>query len=282
MLVLTYHSISPGPAPLCVTALRLAEQLDALAALGWRGIALSELEARITGPEAPSAESERLFAITFDDGYRDFLEAALPVLETRGLPATLFALPPIDATRAGAADAAQVPGGTDAPILSREELRSVAGRGVEIGAHGVSHCDLTRLDAAALDRELEQARRTLEDASAARVERLAYPFGRFDHRVREAAGRRFRTAFTTQLAPVARGVDPLAIPRVDAFYLDSPGLRRALADGRPERWLTPRRWLRRLRGSEPRRPLPRRPYLLSHSQSNTARQNRSARAHVRG
>jgi hypothetical protein len=40
---------------------------------------------------------------------------------------------------------------------------------------------------------------------------------------------------------------------VDAFYLDSTALRSAISAGHPERYLTPRRWLRRLRGSEPRR-----------------------------
>ena len=39
-------------------------------------------------------------------------------------------------------------------------------------------------------------------------------------------------------------------------WLDDPGLRRAVRAGRSDGWLARRRFLRRLRGSEPRRPVP--------------------------
>jgi peptidoglycan/xylan/chitin deacetylase (PgdA/CDA1 family) len=255
MLVLTYHSISAGPPPLCVSPERLAEQLDGLTALGWQAVRLAEIEERMA---SPTGDLEPVFAITFDDGYRDFHTAALAILEARGLPATLFALPPLDSQDSDAVGAGRVSGGVDLPVLSAAQLRTVAGRGIEIGAHSVSHCDLTQLDAANCERELEQGRRSLEEVTDSPVLRLAYPYGRFDRSVCEAARKIFRSAFTTQLAEVTGRTDPLGIPRVDAYYLDSPSLWRALAAGQPERFLTPRRWLRRLRGSEPRRPLPRR------------------------
>ncbi len=253
MLALTYHSISDGPPPLCIGPERLGEQLDALALMGWRGVRLAEIEERLA---RRAAQSERVYAITFDDGYRDFATAALPVLQARGLPATLFALPPVETAPPDAEPRIGVPGGIDAPVLSAIELRSVADAGIEIGAHSRSHCDLTRLSDARLEDELTQARDALRATCGTAIERLAYPFGRFDARVRAAAARHFRSAYTTQLAAIDPGAEPMALPRVDAYYLDAPALRRALADGQPGRFLTPRRWLRRLRGSEPRRAVP--------------------------
>lgn len=253
MLVLTYHSISDGPPPLCVSRDRLAEQLDFLLGLGLEAVPAGS----IAGMLAAGNPGHTTFAITFDDGYHDFIENALPVLEARKLPATLFALPPVDdvaRSREGKIPYT-VPGGTRDRVLRPDELRDVIARGIEIGAHSVSHCDLTKLSDSDVERELRESREILARLTHTPITTFAYPFGGFDARLRNAAQRHFEAAFTTQLAAVPQGGDPLAIPRLDAFYLDSPVLRRAIASGRPERYLTPRRWLRRLRGTEPRQAL---------------------------
>jgi peptidoglycan/xylan/chitin deacetylase (PgdA/CDA1 family) len=250
MLILTYHSISDGPPPLCTTADRFAEQLDFLLGAGLEPVALRDALERHASGEAPPADR---FALTFDDGYRDFSRTALPLLEARSLPVTLFAVVTEERER--------LAGGTEAPLLELGELRELAQRGVELGAHGVAHTDLTALDDDALERELALGRQRLAELAGAPVEALAYPFGRFDERVRRAAARHFRFGVTTQLARVSASADPLALPRVDAYYLDSTLLRSGLSRGGGEAYLWARRWLRRIRGSEPRRPLPGRPPL---------------------
>jgi peptidoglycan/xylan/chitin deacetylase (PgdA/CDA1 family) len=187
--------------------------------------------------------------VSFDDGYRDFAEAALPVLEQRRVPATLFV--------PAAAERSQLPGGLEGrALLDAAELRDLAAQGVEIGGHGIDHLDLTRLDDLALGRELRLGRERLGDWTGRPVRYLAYPFGAFDARVLAAARSEYQGAFTTQLGAVPRAAHPHAIPRVDAYYLDDPHLTRALRRGDASRYLSARRWLRRLRGSEPRRPIP--------------------------
>ena len=77
------------------------------------------------------AQADRLVAITFDDGYRDNLTVALPLLEKFGLPMTLF----VTAGFVGREG-----------YLSKEELREISKHPlVTIGAHGLSHRDFTRL-----------------------------------------------------------------------------------------------------------------------------------------
>lgn len=240
-LILTYHSISSGPDPLCLTPHQLEEHLDLLSAAGFEALSASRMLRHLAGAE-PSPG--RNFTLTFDDGYLDFLDAALPVLERRRLPATLFV--------SAAADRGRLASGPDAPLLCLDQLHDLTRRGVEIGAHTVDHPDLTALDDADLERELVDCRRILERHVETPVELFAYPFGLHDTRVREAAGKHFRAAFTTRLAEARPGVDRLAVPRLDAYYLGSPLLRRLLARGRPQPYLTMRRWLRQLRGSEPR------------------------------
>jgi peptidoglycan/xylan/chitin deacetylase (PgdA/CDA1 family) len=244
-LVITWHAIRAGPPPLCVAPEELARQLDLLLWAGLEPRPLRDLLEPAAGPVAGAR-----FCATFDDGYRDFVDNALPLLEARGVPATVFVT--------ASEDRSGVPGGVPGPLLPLDELAGLAARGVAVGAHGLSHVPLTGLDAAALGRELAEARCTLGAWAGQPVDLLAYPFGAFDARVRAAAAAAgFRGAFTTQLAAVPPACDPLAVPRVDAHYLRSPVLDWLIARGWPRPYLFLRRWLRRARGSEPRRAVPR-------------------------
>ena len=251
MWILTYHSISAGPPPLCVAPDRFAAQLDQLLEQGWRAVPISAALAGAagTGETGGKDDGGPRFAVSFDDGYRDFVDAALPILEQRSVPATLFAT--------AAPDRDQLPGGlAGRALLEPAQLREVAARGVELGGHGVRHCALPRLAEPELRTELRDGRARLADWTEAEVRYFAYPFGAFDGRVLEAASAEYHAAFTTQLAAVPAAPHLHAIPRIDAHYLDRGGLLEAASRGSAARWLTLRRWLRRLRGSEPRRPVP--------------------------
>lgn len=86
--ILLYHRIAADghdPFGLCVSPAHFAAQLDLLAA-DYQPVRLEELVARVRAGEA----TRREVAITFDDGYRDNLEVALPMLQRRGIPATFF------------------------------------------------------------------------------------------------------------------------------------------------------------------------------------------------
>jgi peptidoglycan/xylan/chitin deacetylase (PgdA/CDA1 family) len=86
--ILLYHRIAEDgddPFGLCVSPAHFAAQLDLLAA-DYEPVSLGELVARVQAGEA----TRREVAITFDDGYRDNLELALPLLQGRGIPATFF------------------------------------------------------------------------------------------------------------------------------------------------------------------------------------------------
>src|SRR4051812_39876654 len=83
-----YHKVNDVPGnPLSVPTSLFAEQMAALADLGYRVVALDEVLAhyREGRPLPPGA-----VLITFDDGYRDNLENAAPILAARGYPATIF------------------------------------------------------------------------------------------------------------------------------------------------------------------------------------------------
>lgn len=83
-----YHSVgdcSDDPYRITVTPERLDRQLSWLRGRGLRGVSVSEL---LTAPSRTG-----LVGLTFDDGYADFVDHALPVLARHDCGATLFVLP---------------------------------------------------------------------------------------------------------------------------------------------------------------------------------------------
>src|SRR5512146_1011522 len=90
-LILVYHRIAPSrtdPFGLCVPAERFEAQLRLIRRYA-RPFPLAELVARARRGTLP----RRALALTFDDGYPDTLEDALPILERHEVPATVFVSP---------------------------------------------------------------------------------------------------------------------------------------------------------------------------------------------
>src|SRR5438309_118386 len=85
---LMYHKVNDLPGnPVTVPVSLFDEQMAQLRELGYKAVGLEEVIAHYleAKPLPPGAT-----LITFDDGYRDNLENALPVLKKHGYPAVLF------------------------------------------------------------------------------------------------------------------------------------------------------------------------------------------------
>ena len=120
--------------------------------------------------------SQKLAAITFDDGYVDFAEIAVPALRSRGLHATVF-VPAGLIGRSNIWDEGTAP---KRRILDSAGLRNLDPEVAEIGGHGFSHCRLAGLDPEDLERETAGCRRTLEAETGRHVRFFAYPYGQRD------------------------------------------------------------------------------------------------------
>jgi len=121
--------------------------------------------------------------ITFDDGNASDALVALPELAKRGLKAAFF----ICAGRIGAPY-----------YLDRTALADLLAAGMEIGTHGKDHRDWRGLDETALDAELGDARRRIEDVCGMAVTKAAIPFGSYDRRLlRRLRRERFECIYTS-------------------------------------------------------------------------------------
>ena len=219
--ILMYHEVA-GPAdtdsPLAVPPAAFAEQVAALAADGFATVTAASLAAAWAGR---ASLPQRPVVITFDDGFADFHQAALPVLAAHGFTATVFV------TTGWVEDAGPVPPGTrprPARMLSWQQLRESAGAGIEIAAHSHTHPQLDQLPPARLAAELGTSRRLLEDRLGVPVPGMAYPFGYSDSGVRgaaQAAGYRYACAVANQIA--SPDSHRFALPRLTDRRSTRPG-----------------------------------------------------------
>lgn len=109
-------------------------------------------------------------------------------------------------------------------------VQALAGAGFEIGFHTRGHYLLTLLDDRGLGVELTRGRSELEASAGQPVVRLAYPHGKADRRVAEAARRAgFVEAFTSDPRPVAADANPHLLGRIDASPVSCGHLALALA-----------------------------------------------------
>lgn len=124
-----------------------------------------------TGP------SERLVAITFDDGYLDNATNAAPILRSLNLPATFFvSTDMIGGGRPFPHDVRR--GRVPQAHMSWDDVRLLAQQGFEIGSHTCSHADMGAVSIEAADYELRASRERLEAELGRPVRAFAFPYGR--------------------------------------------------------------------------------------------------------
>jgi peptidoglycan/xylan/chitin deacetylase (PgdA/CDA1 family) len=148
--------------------------------------------------------------LTFDDGYRDVLGKASPVLVGLHLHATAYVI-------------TDRISGPDTSFLTWPELAILERRGLEIGSHTVHHLELPGLSDSEALRELVDSRRALEAHLHHPVQWFAYPAGAFDARTTQLVRRAgYVLAVTTKPGSLQDARRPLELHRYE--ILDSTGV----------------------------------------------------------
>jgi peptidoglycan/xylan/chitin deacetylase (PgdA/CDA1 family) len=103
--------------------------------------------------------------------------------------------------------------------LRTSDVRALVAAGYEIGFHTVRHDPLPSLDDEALARALRDGRDRLEEAIGSAVTTIAYPHGKADARVGDAArAAGYQFGFTGAAEPVRPDSDPLLLGRINHSY----------------------------------------------------------------
>jgi peptidoglycan/xylan/chitin deacetylase (PgdA/CDA1 family) len=223
--ILMYHRIGPLNASLpaitralTVTPQGFDAQMHWLVTHGFHAVTqLQAFDALERGDQLPP----RPVMITFDDGYRDVLWNAAPVLKHLGLPATAYVI-------TGRVS------GPDPSFLTWPELRKLEADGITVGSHTVHHRGIPSLSTRGALAELKQSRRALERHLRHFVQWFAYPFGAENaHAVELVRQAGYVLAVTTRPGAEQNASAPLELRRYEV--LDTTGVAglRGLVDHAP-------------------------------------------------
>ncbi|MEO1525460.1 MAG: polysaccharide deacetylase family protein [Planctomycetota bacterium] len=139
-------------------------------------VSLEEIQRSVASGENPRPA----VAITFDDGYAENCDRAIPFLIENEIPFTYFV------SLGHVIDQEPFPHDREAkrplPINTPEQLREMASAGVEIGAHTRTHCDVNKVtDPEQLVDEVVTATKELERLVRSDIRYFAFPFGQVDN-----------------------------------------------------------------------------------------------------
>jgi len=256
--ILIYHRVLPTPDPL-LPGVPDVRQFDRQMGILRRGFHVLPLSVAIQHLHQGTLPA-RAAAITFDDGYADNAEYALPILLRHGLSATFFiasayldggqmwndhviayarrnkmSVPQLDdmlrQLKYLPFDARQRVAESLAPIadpclmLRRHQVKALAAAGMEIGAHTHQHPILSRMEDDDARRDIARGKAVLENITQQAVSLFAYPNGKpgldYDQRhVAMVADAGFKAACSTATGVAYEGSDLLQLPRFTPWEPD--------------------------------------------------------------
>jgi peptidoglycan/xylan/chitin deacetylase (PgdA/CDA1 family) len=177
--ILMYHSIADNPDdPYTVSIGTFREQISWLSANGFEVVSLSFLlKAILIGN---NKILKKKVVITFDDGYRDFVTNALPILMDHGAPATVFLV-----TDMLGVTSSWNKFGMYERLMSEDEVRNIKSQGISLGSHTATHAKLTLLDHEELQRQLRDSHDRLTQLGES-FYAFAYPWGQWSSQAMDA------------------------------------------------------------------------------------------------
>jgi len=164
--LLTYHHIGDPPAGypkphLFVSAASFEAQLAALQQWKYESVSLAEAVSRMD-----KKIKSHSVTFTFDDGFADNVETALPLLQRYNAKGIFF----ITAGKLGTTD-------ENGRYMTAEQVCKLVDAGMEIGSHTMTHPRLHKLPLDEARRELLESKTLLESITNQPVRYLAYPSG---------------------------------------------------------------------------------------------------------
>lgn len=125
-------------------------------------------------PYLSGEKQGRVVGITFDDGYQNNFDLALPILKRYGHTATCYAV----SKQVGKTNHWDDGLVATKSLMNRGQLLSWLDAGMDVGSHTCTHADLTKLEDKEALKEIKLSKLSLEDSLGTQIRHFCYPYGR--------------------------------------------------------------------------------------------------------
>jgi len=173
--VFLYHSIDTTGSPISTHPESFRWQMRHLFERGWRSMSLDELLEALKSRRLP----KKRFVITFDDGFKNLLTDALPILKEFGFTATVY-LATEFVGRSNSYVKVRMP---SLPMLSWHDLEVLRDAGWSVESHGHTHRNLPGLEMPQVHWELAVSRDHIKRNLGSDARHFCYPRGRYTPQV---------------------------------------------------------------------------------------------------
>ena len=221
--ILMYHSIDHVSKSSVMRSLHVRPQsfrlqMFILKLLGYQGLSMRNLHPYLTGEK-----TGKVVGITFDDGYKNNLVNAGPILKKLNFSSTCY----IVSGEIGNTNIWDKDKGIDQKkLMTKQEIFSwINDFDQDIGAHSVSHPDFNELNSQELEQEILGSKTSLEDSFNRDIDDFCYPFGKYHQLALEtvkSAG--FKTATTMKRGLNNEIYKPLELERIPITFHTLPHL----------------------------------------------------------
>jgi peptidoglycan/xylan/chitin deacetylase (PgdA/CDA1 family) len=178
--ILMYHSIETMPKSTVMRSLhvpikRFEFQMWILKMLGYKALSIEGLRPYLNGEK-----QGKVVGLTFDDGYKNNLINALPIITKFNFSATCYLV----SDYIGLNNIWDLEKGINQmPLMSVSEIYQWLDHGMDIGAHSKTHLNLTSLSEEEAHMEIKNCKTDLESNFNVPVKDFCYPYGQFNNSV---------------------------------------------------------------------------------------------------
>ena len=170
--ILMYHSICNRPEKMRSAYFKtntspedFQAQMEFLFRQGYSCVSLEQALPILKGAQPKNA---KLAVITFDDGYRNILTDAFPVMRQYGFAATVFLATAFVGERTAAFNGIE--------CLTWSDIKELRQHGLRFGSHTVNHPKLYQMEWSEIESELRDSKEEIEQRLGERVTSFAYPY----------------------------------------------------------------------------------------------------------
>ena len=208
--IISYHSISDENCPISLGINEFERQLAFFKKNNFQSIHFNEIK----------NNSSKKFIITFDDGYKDLIENALPLLKKYNFKATCL----IVTNLIGKSNMWDEHNNDikDKELMNLSDIDFWLKNGMNIGSHSKNHKKLTLLNQKDAKDEIINSKTELESLTGTSINSFCYPYGLYNENIVNIVRDKYDLAFTTNRSRFDTSKhDNYLLPRIDMGKITS-------------------------------------------------------------